>query len=257
MILDRRSFLGGLPALLPAVAAADEPARTRFYVLEQFFMEQGDQPTRIHDFFSKSLLPAMERVHKGPKIFLDAVMAPHMPQVITIFGVQNCDQIWNISKALFADKDFVKAFDQWEAGGVPYVSTSATLLEATDFSPEIVTPEKPPASPRVFEIRTYHSPTARQAKMLHERFAGPEVKIFHRTGVHPILYGSAVFGANRPNLTYVIPFDTLAAREKAWAAFSADEEWIRVRKESIDRGGQLTAVQNMSLFKATPYSPLR
>jgi hypothetical protein len=32
-------------------------------------------------------------------------------------------------------------------------------------------------------------------------------------GVNPILYSSTVFGANRPNPTYVIPFDTLAARE--------------------------------------------
>jgi hypothetical protein len=258
MILDRRRFLGGLPALVPsAVVAADEPARTRFYVLEQYFLEQGAQPTRIHDFFSKALLPAMERVHKGPRIFLESVIAPHMPQVVAIFGVQSCDQIWNISRAIFADKDFLKAFDQWEAGEAPYISASAALLEATEFSPEIVAPEKPPAAPRIFEIRTYHSPTARQAKLLHERFAGAEIKIFHRSGVNPILYGSTVFGANRPNLTYVIPFDTLAAREKAWAAFGADEEWVRVRKESVDRGGQLSIVQNMSLFRATPYSPIR
>ena len=37
---------------------------------------------------------------------------------------------------------------------------------------------------------------------------------------------------------YLIPFDSLAAREKAWNAFAADEEWIRVRKESIDRKGR-------------------
>jgi hypothetical protein len=226
-------------------------------VIEQYFLELGSQPTRIHDFFSKALLPAMERVHKGPKIFLESVIAPHMPQVVSIFGVQSCDQIWSISKAIFADKDFVKAFDQWEAGEAPYISASATLLEATEFSPEIVAPEKQPATPRIFEIRTYHSPTARQAKMVQERFAGAEIKIFHRTGVHPILYGSTVFGADRPNLTYVIPFESLAAREKAWAAFGADEEWIRVRKESIDRGGQISVKQNMSLFKATDYSPVR
>jgi hypothetical protein len=199
----------------------------------------------------------MERVHKGPKIFLDGVMAPHLPQVVAIFGVQSCDQVWTVSKALFDDKDFSRAFDQWEAGEAPYVSVSASLMQATDFSPEITAPEKPPVTPRVFELRTYHSPTARQAKLLHERFAGSEIKIFHRAGVHPILYASTVFGANRPNLTYVIPFDTLAAREKAWNAFAADQEWIRVRKESIDRGGQISIVQNISLFKATPYSPVR
>ncbi len=259
MICDRRQFMGALPALMPAglVASAEEAPRTRFYVFEQYFLEQGTQPTRIHDFFSKALLPAVDRIHKGPKIFLEAVMAPHMPQVAAIFGVESPEQVWSISKALFADKDFSRAFDQWEAGEAPYVSTSASLLEATDYSPEIVAPGKPPAAPRVFELRVYHSPTARQNKALHQRFSSAEIKIFHRVGVNPILYTTTVFGANRPNLTYLIPFDTLAAREKAWAAFSADEEWVRVRKESIDRGGQISSVMNISLYKAMPYSPIR
>src|ERR1022692_823438 len=83
MILDRRQFLGGLPALMPAGLAAipAEAPRPRFYVLEQYFLEQGTQPARIHEFFSKALLPAMDRIHKGPKIFLEAVMTPHLPQV--------------------------------------------------------------------------------------------------------------------------------------------------------------------------------
>jgi hypothetical protein len=258
MILDRRRFLEGLPALLPSglAASAEEGRKTRFYVFEQYFLEQGSQPGRIHDFFSKALLPAMERIHKGPKIFLEAVFAPHMPQVAAILGLESCDQVWSVSKALFSDKEFVSAFDQWESGEPPYVSASASLLEATDYSPEIVVPEKP-AAPRIFELRTYHSPTARQWKALHERFSSAEIKIFHRVGVNPIFYTSTVFGTNRPNLTYLIPFDTLAAREKAWNAFSADEEWIRVRQQSIDRSGQISSVMQISLYKAMPYSPIR
>jgi hypothetical protein len=258
MILDRRQFLEGMPALLPAslLAAGEANARTRFYVLEQYFLENGTQPGRIHDFFAKALLPAMERIHKGPKIFLEALMAPHMPQVAAVFGVESCEQIWSVSRALFADKEFNRAFDQWESGEPPFISTSATLLEAAPYSPEIAIPEKP-GTPRIFELRTYHSPTARQLKALHERFAGAEIKIFHRVGVRPLLYTSTVFGADRPNLTYLIPFDTLAAREKAWNAFAADEEWIRVRKESIDRGGQISSVMRMSLYRATLYSPIR
>jgi hypothetical protein len=115
----------------------------------------------------------------------------------------------------------------------------------------------PPKTPRIFELRTYHSPTGRQLKALHERFAGPEIRIFHRSGIHPVFYTSTVFGANRPNLTYLIPFDDLATREKAWAAFGADPEWAKVRKESIEKYGQITSVIQMSLFRATAYSPVR
>ncbi|MBL8233615.1 MAG: NIPSNAP family protein [Bryobacterales bacterium] len=258
MILDRRSFLEGLPAMLPAGLAASpaEPARTRYYVLEQFFLENGTQPGRIHDFLSKAALPALRRIHKGPVVVLEAVVASHMPQVAMILGVESVGQLWSISKSLFGDKDFSRAFDQWESGEAPFVSSSAALLEATPYSPEIAMPDKTRETPRIFELRSYHSPTARQAKALHERFAGPEIKIFHRVGVHPLFYSSTVFGQNRPNLTYLIPFDSLAAREKAWNAFAADEEWVKVRKESIDRSGQISSVIEMSLYRAMPYSPV-
>jgi len=219
-------------------------------------MEQGSQPGRLHEFLSKGLLPAMERVHKGPVIVLEATVAPHSPQVALIVGVETVDQVWSVSKALFANQEFNQAVERWEAEQ-PFISQSASLLEAADYSPEIVAPEKRPETPRIFELRTYHSPTSRQLKALHERFAGPEIKIFHRSGIHPVLYTTTVFGANRPNLTYLIPFESLAAREKAWAAFSADEEWVKVRKESVDKYGQISSVIQISLYRATKYSPVR
>jgi hypothetical protein len=143
-----------------------------------------------------------------------------------------------------------------EEGTEPLVEKhSTTLLETTAYSPEIVA--KPAAKPRIFELRVYHSPTWRQLKALHERFAGPEIKIFHRVGVHPLLYTSTLIGDNMPNLTYLTPFDSLAAREKAWDAFAADPEWIKVRKESIDKHGQIANVIQIALYRATPYSPIR
>jgi hypothetical protein len=239
------------------VVGAETGRKTRFYVLEQFQLEQGPQTSRIHDFFSKALLPALERIHAGPAIFLEAVIAPHLPLVTAIFGVESVSQIWDISQRLFAGKEFSQAFDAWESGMEPYLSSSAALLEATAYSPEIAPADKPPEAPRIFELRTYHSPTARQRKALDARFRDAEIGIFHRVGVHPAFYSSTVFGANRPNLTYLIPFDNLAAREKAWNAFSADEEWIRVRRESVERDGQITAVIDLSLHRATAYSPIR
>ena len=133
---------------------------------------------------------------------------------------------------------------------------SSTLLQATDYCPEL-TLAKDGVKPRVFELRVYHSPSWKQLAALHERFAGPEIKIFHRVGVRPILYSSTVIGPDMPNLTYVIPFDNLDEREKAWAAFGADPEWVKVRKESIDKSGQISSVTQISLFTAMPYSPVR
>jgi hypothetical protein len=258
MLLNRRAMMTALPAMVPAAAAMQtEGARkTNFYVLEQYFLENGSQPERIHNFFSKALIPTMRRFHKGPAIFAEALTAPHMPQVLAVFGASSVQEIFDLSNKLFADKDFSKAYDDWEAGEQPFLSASASLLQATDYSPEITVPERAPESRRILELRTYHSPTWRQLKALNERFSGPEIKIFHRVGVHPLFYSTTVFGTMRPNLTYLIPFASLAEREKAWNAFGADPEWIKVRRESIERGGQISSQMQISLYRAMAYSPI-
>jgi hypothetical protein len=244
-------------AARPAGAAGDK--RTGVYVLENFQLRAGAQVPRMHEYFSKLVVASLERAkHSGPVIFLEALVAPHMPQVAAIYGFRSMEDMWALHTRSMQDTETIKSFEQWEnAADPPYEQLTSTVLEATDYSPEIVKPAERPKSPRIFELRVYHSPTWRQLKALHERFAGPEIQIFHRVGVHPILYTSTLFGPNMPNLTYLIPFDNLAAREKAWDAFGSDPEWVKVRKDSVEKHGQIASVIQISLFKATPYSPIQ
>jgi hypothetical protein len=196
--------------------AAPSGRKTRYYVLENFYLKNGTQLPRIHEFTSKVGLPALNEVHSGPKIYLEALIAPHMPQFAAIYGFESLEQLDSVHRRMAQNAEFLKKLDEAESGPEPpFEHQTSTLLEATDYSPELVAPAAPPASPRIFELRVYHSPTWRQLKALHERFAGPEMKIFHRSGVHPVLYASTIVGANMPNLTYLIPFESLAAREKA------------------------------------------
>jgi hypothetical protein len=55
----------------------------------------------------------------------------------------------------------------------------------------------------------------------------------------------------------VIPFTDLAAREKAWNAFAADPAWQKMRKESIEKGGEIVSSNQILLYRATKYSPVR
>jgi NIPSNAP len=248
--------MGMLAAARPAGAAGEK--RTGFYVLETFYLQQGAQVARMHEYFSKVALPALQSVrHAGPVIYLESLIAPHMPQMIAIYGFQSLDEMWGVHTRIMQDPELVKNFEQWDSGDAPFDQQSSVLLQAANYSPEIVRPAEPPKTPRIFELRVYHSPTWRQLKALHDRFAGPEIQIFHRVGVHPLLYSSTLIGPNMPNLTYLIPFENLAAREKAWDAFGADPDWIKARKESIEKHGQISSVIQISLFKATAYSPVR
>jgi hypothetical protein len=224
--------------------------------LESYFLKNGSQTGRIHEFYGQGFLPAVRKFHAGPKIFLEALVAPHMPHFLAVLGFQSLEELAALRSRLRADPEFQKAFAAWEGGPeAPYEHFSHTALKATDYSPEIESAARR-EKPRIFELRVYHSPTWRQLAALHQRFAGPEIKIFHRVGVHPMLYTETVIGPNMPNLTYLTPFDSLAAREKAWEAFSADPEWIKVRKESIEAHGQISSVIQIALYRPTPYSPI-
>ena len=59
----------------------------------------------------------------------------------------------------------------------------------------------------LFELRRY-------------RTLGGDEKIFHRNGIHPMLRG---------HRTYLIPFQSLEARGRAWDAVAADPEWNNAR----------------------------
>ncbi len=239
------------------LAADGSAKKTRLYRLTYYYMRMGEQPARLGDFL-RAQMPFLTRSTAGPIGVFNVLVGPHMPGMATLVGFPGFAEMEATSGRHRADPGYQKARTELDLGPEPpYDRSDSVLLEAADYCPEITPLKEKPKVPRIFELRVYHSPTVRQLRLLHERFAGPEIKIFHRVGVHPILYTSTLIGPNMPNLTYLTPFASLAEREKAWEAFGADPEWVKVRKESIDRGGQITSQISISLLRPTDYSPIQ
>jgi hypothetical protein len=260
--MERRIFVqslagAGLMSQASAPAGAQESSRkTRVYCLDYFYYRQGDQATRLTQFLSSQTPLIGKRIR--PFGVFTAVMAPHMQTFMTLSGFASFEEMTAAARDIESDPGYQKAHEELERGSeAPYETQQRVLLQATDFSPEILPLAEKPKSPRYFEVRLYHSPTRRQLQMVHERFTGAEIPIFHRSGVHPILYSDTLAGPEMPNLTYVIPFATLAEREKAWDAFNADPEWIKARADSIARGGQIVDYNNISLWRAAAFSPIQ
>jgi hypothetical protein len=246
---------------MDGAAAAQKNAPPRQFLLESYLLKNGSQLQRLGSYFQLARIGMANRLQTvAPAFVLEALVAAHMPQVVAISAFASLEEVAGTKRKLREDDAAREALTQWEAGEEPpYEELNETLFEAAEYCPPLPTPAPELASkpPRVFELRTYHAPTERQLRALHERFAGPEIRIFHRCGIYPVLYSSTLIGEDKPNLTYLTPFDDLAAREKAWAAFSADPEWVKVRADSIAKHGQISSVIQMSLFKAAAYSPVR
>lgn len=70
----------------------------------------------------------------------------------------------------------------------------------------------------VWEVRTYRGATP--------AFASQLADVFPRAGIRPLLSGT-----DAGDLTYLIPFASLTARDRAWTAVNADPRWTSARTQ--------------------------
>jgi len=107
-----------------------------------------------------------------------------------------------------------------------FTRMESSLLQAFERTPRL---KLPPATatnaPRVFELRTYESPSDQDHKRKIEMMDTAEGAIFDKAGFFQVFYGDTLVGSRLPNLTYMISCESMAERDKKWAAFRNSPEW--------------------------------
>jgi NIPSNAP protein len=103
---------------------------------------------------------------------------------------------------------------------------------------------------RCFELRTYTLRAGSSADVLHARFRERTIALFRKHGMTVIGFWQPV--ARLDQLVYILTYRDAAARDSAWAAFSADPEWVKTRTEM-----QVTVDVDNAFMVATDYSPLK
>lgn len=260
-MINRRAFLkrNASAALASAAVAgtgatgfgAETPSSHYLAELVTFRLQNGAQVAGALGWLEKRAIPLWQKHGFGPVGVFTVDVGPHIPAVhfIRIYAsLAEREAAWN---RLTSDAEWGAAVGDLEKDGPAFYREESILLTSTPFSPVIK-----PASPGnpthgIFELRIYETPTWRQLGYLHDRFDGGEIAIFHKSGIHPILYADTLIGPNQPNMAYLIPFESHAQREKAWAAFRENPEWVKIRDESVRRGGEIVRnITNMILLPA-------
>jgi len=86
---------------------------------------------------------------------------------------------------------------------------------------------------------------------------GGEIAIFRRVGLHVVLLARDLVGEGLPSLTYLLVFADAATREKTWASFREDPEWLKLRASPrYTEGGDIVSVISSALLRPTDYSQL-
>jgi len=255
--MNRISIVILLALALALTQAASAQSTTNFYTLDLYTLE-GGQYSRLNTHLRDTFLPALSRIHSGPVLILEDTAEDVPPQMAVITGYESMDQMLEVQDALAADTALSAATDRWQGGEEqPYQTLTRNLLRATDFSPQLAPLDQPPATPRIFELRVYHTWSRRGHEGLVNRFRDAEVEILARSGGDPILFTEPIAGTDIHNLTWMLAFDDMADFEAFSKAFSADPGWAELRQKSMEEYGRIPNVRRVTLMRATPYSPVR
>ena len=107
----------------------------------------------------------------------------------------------------------------------------------------------------IYEYRVYEAAPGKMPE-LHARFRNHTLKAFERHGMKNIGYWIPEVGDYNDRIIYMLAFDSLEHRERAWAAFRSDPEWLRIKEES-ETDGALVARLTNTILAPTDYSPLQ
>lgn len=234
--MERRQFLTASLAASTLAMAGDvaaQPAKQngrQFYQLRRYRMVNGPEVKLTEDFFREALIPAAGRMGLGPVGAFRLEVGQGAPTYYLLIPGSSIETLAELDLLLAKDAKFLKA-------AAPYWNATATapaferleisLLAAFSNWPKI-TPPSADKTKRVYQLRTYASPSIGEHVLKVKMFHAGELDIFLKSGFHPIFFGDALTGSHLPHLTYMLSFKNMAELEAKWKIFSHDPAWKKL-----------------------------
>jgi len=237
--MDRRQFLSTSVAAstlsMAGVAAARAEPTHEFYQLRRYNLQTGPQQKLTENYLNNALIPAVTRLGMGPVGAFKIDIGPETPTYYVLIPAADVAALTELEPRLAQDTEFLKAADPfWStpASAPAFQRVESSLLSAFEGWPKL-TP--PPASAtkakRIFQLRTYESPSNKAHVVKVRMFHSGEFDIFAKAGFHMVFFGDTLVGSRMPNLTYLLSFADSAELDAKWDLFRSDPDW---RKLSAD-----------------------
>jgi hypothetical protein len=106
----------------------------------------------------------------------------------------------------------------------------------------------------IHELRIYDAMPGK-LPALNDRFANITLGYFAKHGIKVVGFWTDVIGISG-RLTYMLAFDDLGHRERAWATFSADSDRLKAFADT-EKDGLLVAKVENRILRPTAYSPMQ
>jgi hypothetical protein len=260
--MERRHFLAASLATSAAAIAgsasaqAPAPSTREFYQLRRYSLMSGPQLKLTESYFGDALIPALARIGMGPVGAFKLDIGQDTPAYYVLIPGPSTAALAELDLHLGKDENFLTAaapFWNATATAPAFQRAEISLLAAFEGWPKLT----PPASSatkgkRIFQLRTYESPSNGDHVRKVEMFHSGEFEIFLKAGFHPVFFGDTLFGSRLPNLNYMLAFENSAELEAKWEVFRSDPEWKKLSTSPRFAFDQIvTNISNLMLSPLT------
>ena len=226
---------GAAAAAEQAASLGSEPARpSEYYELRRYHLRRGHNTRIVDDYWRLAAMPALQGAGVRPIGAFNVMIGADSPSLYVLLVHPRLDTFASLPARLAADAEYQKAGATYlnaAATDPAFVRLNSSFMRAFEGIPQLELPfggGENGKRARIFELRTYESHSEKAGKKKIEMFNTAEIALFRKAGMQPVFFGETIVGSSLPNLTYMLVYENMAARDSQWSAFSADPEWRKL-----------------------------
>ncbi|MHB1936509.1 MAG: NIPSNAP family protein [Acidobacteriaceae bacterium] len=266
--MKRRQFLtSSMAASAFALAGKTSEAQSasaatqrEYYDLRAYRMQTGPQTKLTDAYVSAALIPALNRLGIAPVGAFNLTLGPETPTLYVLLPSTKLETLVTAELQLAKDATFMQAaapFWNAPANAPAYVRMESSLMIAFEGWPKLVVPPVTAQhGKRIFQLRTYESPSEQAHVRKVEMFHSGEFEVFQRAGFWPVFYGDVLVGPRLPKLTYMLSYPDLGEMNAKWAAFGTDPEWKKLTSSPRFNFEEIVSNITNLVLTPTPYSQI-
>jgi hypothetical protein len=203
-----------------------------FYQIRQYKLFNGAQTKLTSSYLGDALIPALGRMGMGPVGAFSLDLGPETPTYYVLIPANSVEALVEVDLHLAEDAEFQKSaapFWSAPASAPSFQRVESSLLVAFEGWPKLTPPPgSATKAKRIFQLRTYESPSYRDHVNKVEMFHKGEFDIFKTAGFNSVFYGDVLIGPRMPCLTYMLSMDSLDQLNSKWAAFGGNPDWKKL-----------------------------
>lgn len=240
--MHRRQFIAAsLAASAAAVtrganAQASPSTAREFYQIRRYSLQSGPQTGLTDHYIGEALIPALTKRGMGPIGAFHLDFGQETPVTYVLIPGPSVESLATLDLELAKDAEFLKSAEPfWSAPATApsFLRVEYSLLAAFEGWPKLTLPPSTATkSKRIFQLRTYESPSHRDHVRKVEMFNSGEFEIFKAAGFNPVFFGDTIVGSRMPNLTYMLSMPDATAMDAHWESFRNNADWKKLSSDS-------------------------